>query len=154
MGHLKGQIHPLVLLFYIHTPFFPAKRQFFPCDLFRIDSYLRSGFWFSVGPTVRSYTTNVPTQKCFFLFRWSGPEAPEVPAAKKRLDFPREISPRNFPANFPLEFSPRISPANFPREFSPRTIKERIGLTVSWLQSRCRWCAQLRRSSRRSGRGA
>ena len=63
-------IYPLLLELYqyIHTPFFSAKRQIFPCDLFRIDSYLLSGFWFSVGPTVRTYTMNVPTFKMFFLF--------------------------------------------------------------------------------------
>ncbi len=55
-----------------------------------------------------------------------------------------------------IKFSPRFFPAIFHRDFSPRIIKEKmsIGLTVSWLRSRCRWCAQLRRSSRRSGRGA
>ena len=69
--------------------------------------------------------------------------------------FPRDFSPRFFPAIFPRDFSPRFFPANFLRDFSPLLIKEKmsIGLTVSWLL-RCRWCAQLRRSSRRSRRGA
>ena len=65
-------VHPY---YNIHTPFFSAKRQNFPGDLFRIVSYLRSGCWFSVGPTVRSYTMNVPTFKFFFLFG-SGAQAP------------------------------------------------------------------------------
>ncbi len=50
----------------IHTPFFSAKRQNSPSDLFRIDWYLRPGFWFLVGSMVRSYTMNVPTYKIFF----------------------------------------------------------------------------------------
>ncbi len=51
---------------YLHTPFSPAKLQNFPRDLFRIDWYLRPDIWFLVGPTVRTYTTDVPTFKMFF----------------------------------------------------------------------------------------
>ncbi len=105
----------------IHTPFFSAKRQNFPGDLFRIDSYLRFGFWFSVGPTVRTYTMNVPTFKMFFFIRVGSP-GPGVPAAENRLDFPCDFSPRFFPAIFPRDFSPRFFPAIFPRDF-PREKK-------------------------------
>ncbi len=59
-------------------------------------------------------------RKNVFLYSGeSGPEAPELPAAKKQLDFPRDFFPRFFSAIYPREFSPRIFPAHFPHEFSP-----------------------------------
>jgi hypothetical protein len=68
----------------------------------------------------RTYDTFLHYERAYakmnFFFGESGPEAPDVPAAQKQLDFPRERSPRIFPANFPREFSPRNFPANFPRE--------------------------------------
>ena len=45
----------------MHTAFFTAMRQFSHGVSNRAFSFLRSDFQFSVGPTVRSYTTNVPT---------------------------------------------------------------------------------------------
>jgi hypothetical protein len=45
----------------------------------------------------RTYDTYVHYEracaKMFFYSGVSGPEAPDVPAAQKQLDFPREISP-------------------------------------------------------------
>ena len=45
----------------IHTAFLTAMRQFSHGVSNRAFSFLRSDIQFSVGPTVRSYTTNVPT---------------------------------------------------------------------------------------------
>ncbi len=66
----------------------------------------------------------------FSLFG-SGAQAPCVPAAQNRSnfpiflrDFPPRFSPRFspaiFPRVFPRDFSPRFFPAIFPRDFSPR----------------------------------
>ncbi len=99
---------------YIHTPFFSVKRQTFPRDLFRINRYLRSGFLFSVEPTVRSYTTNVPTYNFFII--WVGIPGPGCTYRPNMVRF----SPRFFPAIFPRDFTPRLTPAIFPRDFSPR----------------------------------
>ena len=46
---------------YIHGGFSPPIRHFFPRTSDRTGWYLRSDFQFSVGPMVRTYTTNVPT---------------------------------------------------------------------------------------------
>ncbi len=46
---------------YIHTTFPSAIRHFFPCISDSTGWYLRSDFQFLVGPTVRSYNTNVLT---------------------------------------------------------------------------------------------
>ena len=45
----------------IHTGFFPPIRHFFPRTSDRTGWYPRSDFHFSVGPMVRTYTTNIPT---------------------------------------------------------------------------------------------
>jgi hypothetical protein len=52
---------------YIQTTLFSGKRHFFPHDSICTGWYLRSGFWFSVGPSVRTYTTNVPILRTFLL---------------------------------------------------------------------------------------
>ena len=45
----------------IHTAFLTAKRHFSHGVSNRAFSFLRSDIQFSVGPTVRTYSTNVPT---------------------------------------------------------------------------------------------
>ena len=45
----------------IHTGFFPPIRHIFPRTSDRTSWYPRSDFQFSVGPMVRTYTTNVTT---------------------------------------------------------------------------------------------
>ncbi len=118
---------PTLYVRYIHAPFFSAKRQNFPRDLFRIDWYRLSCFLFSVGPTVRFYTTNVPVYKILFFIRVGspGPGCTGRPICGPNM---ARFSPRFFPLFFP---------AIFPRDISPRFdwVNENIALTV--LRSSC-----------------
>jgi hypothetical protein len=83
---LRGAADIFILLFS------PGNGHFFASYSTCTGWYLRSCFWFSVGPTVRTYTMNVPTLRTFlvytcFLFCGSGAEVQILPAAKRKVRF-------------------------------------------------------------------
>ena len=61
----------------IHTAFFQRKRHFFPAAQTPTGSTFRSDSSVSVGPTVRTYTRNVPILRTFFITEFREPGAPQ-----------------------------------------------------------------------------
>ncbi len=82
----------VLLVVDIHTNFSPRNDKIFTAIYFA--QFGISDLDLDARSDLR-YVSTLRTCLCknVFLVGGSGPEAPEVPAAKKQLDFPRDFSP-------------------------------------------------------------
>jgi len=139
---------------YIHTAFFQWKRHFFSAARTPTGSTFRSDSSVSVGPTVRTYTRNVPILRTFFITEFREPAAPQNLFKKTSKFSSGKVKVFQWKSQtFPVEKSNFSSGKAKLFQRKSQTGKCWDALTVLWRWRRLGWSRQLHTISTTSGRG-